>query len=368
MKQKLKNLLQKFDWVLFAAALLLSCFGLVELYSIALSQETISLLNFLKQVFFVGFGMLLLFVFSGVDYRFWEANWRYLYIAGIIFLTMVLVLGQTIRGTKGWFEFGFFNIQPVELIKILLIICLAAYFSKNSSKIKTIKQFIVSGAITFFLVFLVLLQPDFGSSLLLISIWIMSLFIAGFNKKYFFLLISGLIMVFIASWLFFFADYQKDRILTFLNINSSRSDQGYNVHQAMIAIGSGGWKGRGLGFGSQSQLKFLPEAQTDFIFSVIAEELGFFGILLLISLFGVFFFRVLSKISIIKKDFAIFYCLMSMGLIFIEMFINIGMNLGIVPVVGISLPFLSYGGSSVIANFILLGILENIIKKSKDSY
>ena len=150
-----------------------------------------------------------------------------------------------------------------------------------------------------------------------------------------------------------------------MNPTYNSLNQGYNISQAIIAVGSGGVTGRGVGFGSQSQLKFLPEAHTDFIFAVISEELGFMGIVLLLLFYGLFFFSCLAAIRKSKDDFAIFFILGSVGLIFIEMFINIGMNIGLMPVVGIALPFISYGGSSIVASFILIGIIQNIIIKSK---
>jgi rod shape determining protein RodA len=156
--------------------------------------------------------------------------------------------------------------------------------------------------------------------------------------------------------------------MTFINPSENSLNESYNVSQAMIAVGSGGIMGRGVGFGSQSQLKFIPEAQNDFIFAVIAEELGFLGVFLLISFFVVFFIRLVMATRKINNDFGIYFVLGALGLIFIQMFINIGMNIGIFPVVGISLPFVSYGGSAIISNFILLGILQNIITQSKLKY
>jgi rod shape determining protein RodA len=192
--------------------------------------------------------------------------------------------------------------------------------------------------------------------------------ISGFNWKYILSVILIGLFIFISLWFFLFQDYQKDRIMTFINPSENSLNESYNVSQAMIAVGSGGIMGRGVGFGSQSQLKFIPEAQNDFIFAVIAEELGFLGVFLLISFFVVFFIRLVMATRKINNDFGIYFVLGALGLIFIQMFINIGMNIGIFPVVGISLPFVSYGGSAIISNFILLGILQNIITQSKLKY
>lgn len=192
--------------------------------------------------------------------------------------------------------------------------------------------------------------------------------IAGFNKKYFIILAIIIIAGGTSLWFFNFQDYQKQRILTFINPQSDSLVRGYNAIQATIAVGSGQLIGRGVGFGSQSQLKFLPEAQNDFILAVICEELGFLGAMLVFLFYSIFFYRCLTAIRKINNDFGIFFILGAVGLIFIEMFINISMNIGILPIVGISLPFLSYGGSSIISTLIMVGIIESIIIKSKINY
>jgi rod shape determining protein RodA len=357
--------LKNMDWVLFSAVLLLLSFGLVEIYSVALGQDSLNLISFKKQVLFIGIGLFLFFFFTFFDYFNLRSFNTYIYIGGILFLLSVLFFGIEVRGTRGWFSLGSFNIQPVEFIKIVLILFLAKYFSSVSIKINPLKHLIISGLGTFLLAGLVLAQPDFGSSLILFSLWGALVFVVGFKKRYFLIIISIVFVVFASGWLVFFEDYQKQRISTFFNPSFDPLDQGYNVTQAIIAVGSGGIVGRGIGFGSQSQLKFLPESQTDFIFAVISEELGFLGVSLVLLLFTIFFFRSLFILRKINTDFGIFVILGVLVLIFIEMFINIGMNIGILPVVGISLPFISYGGSAIISTLIMAGIMQNIIIKSK---
>jgi len=192
--------------------------------------------------------------------------------------------------------------------------------------------------------------------------------LAGFRKKHIIAICLILTLSLGAGWVFFFEPYQKQRILTFVNPGKDSLDEDYNIIQATIAVGSGRVMGRGIGFGSQSQLKFLPEAQNDFIFAVIAEELGFLGVCLVIFLYSAFFYRIISNIKRVNNDFGIYVLLGIIVLIFIEMFINIGMNIGIVPVVGISLPFVSYGGSAIIASLMMVGIAEGIIIRSKIKY
>ncbi|MFA5643962.1 MAG: FtsW/RodA/SpoVE family cell cycle protein [Patescibacteria group bacterium] len=365
MLNKLKYYFLNFDWIIFSAILLLSLFGLIEIYSIALGQETVSLLNFRKQIIAIVLALISFFTFSFIDYNFFKSFNRIIYGFGIFLLILVLFLGKTVRGTTGWFEIFGFSFQPVEFVKIILIIFLARFFSNSAVKMRPLKSLILSFLGTFGFVFLVLLQPDFGPAIILFSIWFVILILVGFERRYFLLIIIPLILGAFLVWNFYFEPYQKTRISTLLNPGQNSLSGSYNVNQALIAVGSGGIMGRGVGFGSQSQLKFLPEAQNDFIFSVISEELGFLGVSLLLFIYFVLFWRLLSNVSKMKDDFAIFFVLGAMVLIFIEMFINIGMNVGIIPVVGISLPFISYGGSALLAKFTLIGIIQNIIIKSK---
>ncbi|MDD2680829.1 MAG: FtsW/RodA/SpoVE family cell cycle protein [Patescibacteria group bacterium] len=365
---RIKLYLQAFDWLLLAAAVLLSAFGLMEIYSVALGQGDLNLLNFYKQILFVSIGLVLMFIFTFIDYRFLKSIRSYLYVIGALLLVAVLVLGSDIRGTRGWFYIAGFGIQPVEIIKLILLIFLSGYFADLATRVKTLRHFVISALSVGFLVFLVLLQPDFGSALILGAIWLVLVILAGFPRKYLVAIFASALILFVLAWSFFFKPYQKNRVLTFVNPGDNALVEGYNISQAIIAVGSGSWYGKGVGLGSQSQLKFLPEAQNDFIFAVIAEELGFFGVSLVLLFFSLYFSRCLAAVKRLPNDFSTYFVLGAMGLIFIQMFINIGMNIGIMPVVGLSLPFISYGGSSIFLLFILTGIIENIIIKSKINY
>jgi len=368
MLNHLKVYLKNFDWILFAAVFLLVVFGLVEIYSVALGQGSLNLLNFQKQIIMAGVGFFLLFVFALIDSYFLKSLSRYFYLLALIVLSAVLIFGSTIRGTKGWFSLFGFGLQPVEFVKIVLILFLASFFSTLATKVKTARHFLVSALSALILVALVLFQPDFGSALILSAIWLVMIMAAGFDKKYFLIIGLTAVILFVIGWFFLFKDYQKERILNFSNPGANAQESGYNISQAIIAVGSGGLIGKGVGFGSQSQLKFLPEAQTDFIFAVIAEELGFLGVSLVLVFYLIFFIRCFKVLPKINNDFGIYFLIGAGGLIFIQMFINIGMNLGIMPVVGLPLPFISYGGSSLVSLLILVGIIENIIIKSKISY
>ncbi len=368
MFNQIKSQIKNFDWLMLASVLLLICFGLIEIYSVSLGRENADFLNFQKQIYFAVAGIVLLFVFSFIDSYFIRSLSRYLYALGGLILIAVLIFGETIRGTKGWFIWGGFGFQPVELVKIILIVFLSNFFARLSTRVKTVRHFFASALGALFLIALVLLQPDFGSALILGAIWLAMVVAAGFPKKYFVIVGLSLLGVFIAAWLFFFQDYQKQRIMTFLDPSSNSLESGYNISQAIIAVGSGGLTGKGVGFGSQSQLKFLPEAQNDFIFAVIAEELGFLGVVLVLGFFFIFFFRCFRAIRKMNNDYSIYFVIGGASLIFIQMFINIGMNIGIMPVVGLPLPFVSYGGSSLLSLLILVGMLENIVIKAKTSY
>ena len=360
--------LKNFDWILFSAVLLLVCFGLVELYSIALGQGTADLLNFKKQIFFCIIGFALLFFFAFFDYHNLRSFSNYFYLLGILLLLGVLFFGETVHGTRGWFSFGGFSLQPVEFVKISVVLFLARYFSGVSLKANPLKHFVITGGGALIFIILVLAQPDFGSALIIFLLWLSVILLAGYERKYFIAIFLILSILSGLAWSFYFEPYQKQRIMTFLNPTFDPLDQGYNIAQAIIAIGSGGLYGRGIGFGSQSQLKFLPESQTDFIFAVVSEELGFLGVSLTLLFFAIFFYRCLFNLKKINNDFGIFFILGAMSLIFIEMFINISMNIGILPVVGIAFPFLSYGGSAMITNLILVGIVESIIIRAKINY
>ncbi len=355
--------LKRFDWILLSAVILLVCFSLAAIYSITISFETPDFLNFKKQVIFAIVGLILLFIISFLDYRFWRVAASLIYSLAVVLLVVVLFFGQIIHGTKGWFSALGLTFQPVEIAKLALIFSLAVFLSKKD--IKEFKNFLTTGVLTAIMCILVLIQPDFGSALILFLIWFLLVFLVGTKKKFLAAVAGLMILFFIASWFFLFASYQKDRILTFFNPQAAPYDQGYQVQQAIIAVGAGGLMGRGLGFGSQSQLKFIPASQTDFIFAVIAEELGFLGVVLILFFWGVILYRLIRAMSRTKDEFASFFILGISILFFVQVFINIGMNVGLLPVTGIPLPFLSYGGSFLLASLIMIGLVESIIIRSR---
>lgn len=356
------------DWLLNLAVFTLMLIGFSAIYSIALSQDAGDFSIVKKQLVAAVIGIAFFVWISSANYRLLRNYAKIFYVSGLILLGSVLIFGSTIRGTTGWFKILGFQFQPVEFMKIALIITLAAYFSRFSGRLAGVKQIIESGIITAFPVVLTMLQPDFGSAMMLLSIWGVLLLFAGLQKKHLLALAGCFLLLSALSWQFFLVDYQKSRIMTFLQPTADPLGQGYNVNQAIIAIGSGGWIGRGLGFGSQSQLKFLPESQTDFIFAVIAEELGFVGVCIVFFAFGTLFFRMYRQATDTTDDFT-GYLVVGVGtLIFVQFSVNSGMNLGLLPVTGLGLPLVSYGGSSLIVMLTMLGIVQSAAIHNRTSW
>lgn len=365
-----KNFL-RIDWVLFAAAFLLLGLGLAVLYPISYSGNNFSggdTSHFFRQVIFGVFGLALFFVFSFSDYRIFRSMSTMLFLAGIFLLVAVLFFGKIVNGTSGWISFGFFNFQPVEIFKVVIAVVLAKYFSLNVKTIREPRHIFISLVPVAASVALVLFQPDLGSALVLAGAWAGVLLLAGVKKNYLAALVLAGVLLGIFSWNFFLKDYQKQRIEVLVSPASDPRGAGYNVLQSTVAVGSGGLWGKGLGHGSQSQLNFIPEKHTDFIFAVIAEELGFAGVIFVLVLLII----ILMRLFVIARESRDNFGKLLVGavsvIIFIQIVVNIGMNIGIVPVAGIPLPLLSYGGSSLVATFAMLGIAESVWRGSRQRY
>ena len=355
---RLKNFL-KLDKILLAAVFFLLAFGLLAIYSLSFSEKS-SISSFEKQVFYAFIGSGLFFIFSLIDYELWRKYARGLYLIGIALLVLVLLLGRNIRGTSGWFSFGFFNFQPVEAMKLFLILFLAKYFSQRQLNFKNI---LISLFFTLIPVILAAKQPDMGAAMVMVVIWLGMAVGAGIKPRQLAGIILMLLIAGTASWGFFLKGYQKERIEVFLNPQKDPLGSGYNVIQSVIAVGSGGIYGKGLGHGSQSQLNFLPEKHTDFIFAAIAEESGLIGAVLVLALFLVLLYR-LKKTAENARD--LFGSLLAVGLmvlVFFQVLVNVGMNLGVMPVAGLSLPLVSYGGSFLLIIMAALGIVQNVWQK-----
>ncbi|MBI5076867.1 rod shape-determining protein RodA [Candidatus Falkowbacteria bacterium] len=360
MLERATEKLRRFDWPLLIAVFLLFCLGLAAIYSVNLSQSGANFTDFNKQIIFGGIGFIILIVCGLINYSSWRVYSRTLLVAMFLILLLVLFFGSAIRGTKGWFLFGGFGFQPAELAKVVLIIALAKFFCNRFQRFQVAKHILVSVFFCLVLALPIMLQPDFGSAMILFGIWFTLLILTRLKKKYLILLLLIFVVIAAVGWNFALKDYQRERVLVFLNPTHDPFGSGYNVTQSVIAVGSGGWFGRGLGFGSQSQLKFIPEAQTDFIFAVIAEELGLLGVTIVLGLWAIVFWRLFQIAKKARDDFGLFLVLGASTLFFLHAFINIGMNLGIMPVMGISAPFLSYGGSFLIVSMAFIGFTESV--------
>ena len=352
--------LKRLDWVLIVSTLFLVGIGLFSIYSSSLGRG--DFLNFKKQIIFLGLALFLMFLFSFFDWRGLREN-PYLILI-LYFLCLFGLLGlfffaPEIRGIRSWYKFGPLALSPIEFTKIVLIILLAKYFSMRHIEMYRIRHILLSGAYILLPIVLIFPQPDLGQVLILIALSVGVLLISGIKLRHFLILVLCFLLISILSWSFLLMDYQKERILSFL-FPYDPLGVSWSQNQAKIAVGSGGVFGQGLGSGSQTQYGFLPEPQTDFIFSAIAEETGLLGVSVLLFLFSILFWRIM-KIAIDSQTN--FPRLFASGLTIIlvsQTFIHIGMNLGLLPIIGIPLPLISYGGSNLIATFIGLGILQSI--------
>jgi rod shape determining protein RodA len=282
-----------------------------------------------------------------------------LYFLGLALLATVALFGTTVRGTTGWIGLGSFHFQPVELIKLIMAIFLAGFLSKKKSEFGLVVRVAASVILVSVPIFLILLQPDFGSAAIIVGGWIVMLVASDSNKKH--LLALGLIVLVLAggSW-HFLKVYQKERIVALMQPELDPQGSGYNVIQSMVAVGSGGVLGKGIGHGSQSRLNFLPEKHTDFIFAVIAEELGLIGSLAIVALFGLLLFRLKEIARTARDNLGRLLVIGIMATFFLQIFVNIGMNIGLVPVTGVPLPLVSYGGSSLVVMLASIGVAENV--------
>jgi len=357
---RLNDTLVRFDWILLLAVLALTAVGLIVMYGIGVSRPGTGLFPFEKQTVAASIGLVFIGASFFIDYRQLRGFGVLAYVGGALLLIGVLVFGVTIRGTRGWFAIGGLSFQPVEVAKILLVVALSSYLVRFAHKTLPWVAIAGSAVATAGYVGLVLLQPDFGSAIVIVIIWAAMVAFAGISWRA--LCVVGLAAAVAAclAWVFVFQDYQKDRFAAFFDPSRDTRGAAYNVAQARIAIGSGGWFGKGIGEGSQSRLRFLPEAATDFTFAVIGEELGFVGILFILGCFGVLFQRFASIARHAEDDFAVLLAV-GLGAVFlVHIIVNAGMNLGMMPVTGIPIPFLSSASSFIIATYLGLAILESV--------
>ena len=343
---------KKINWFLLIFPVLIFSLGFVTLFSTNLQLATNQL------VFFV-LGVAVYAFVSLVDYRLWGYYWRQLYFVGLIVLLMTYFVGHEVFGSSRWLQIGPFTLQPSEFAKIITLITVSYFISRGDRGIKEVKEVLRIAAFVIPLVLLVLIQPDLGTSIVILLIFVGCLWFGGLKKIYFF--IGALFLgIFSSPFWNLLKDYQKERILVFLNPTLDTLGSGYNVIQSTIAVGSGGLFGRGFGRGTQSHLQFLPVFWTDFIFASFAEEWGFIGVLVLLLIYAAFLVSVLVVGLRTKESFGSVIAVGVFVVFFFQFLVNVGMNLGLMPVTGIPLPLVSYGGSSLLTSAFLLGLVQSV--------
>lgn len=343
--------LHNFDWAIFLIIILILSLGTVTILSVNAQL-------FSTQIVYVLISIVVFFLFSSSDFRIFESLAELLYLVSVFLLVIPIFFGVFSRGAIRWIQIGGLRLQPSELAKPLLIIFSAKFWAVRKFNFKNFFLYLAFISLPFLLVFM---QPDLGSCLAILSIAIGIIFISDINWKQ---LMSLFLIVFFflpLSWPLL-KDYQKERIEHFVNPNLEPLGRGYNVLQSIITIGSGGLLGKGFGQGTQSHLAFLPERHTDFLFASFAEEFGFLGILILLFLYFNLLTKLIKSAKIAKYKFGQNIIVGIFSFIFFQTFINIGMNLGILPVTGITLPLFSYGGSSLISTMVCLGLFESVCR------
>jgi rod shape determining protein RodA len=351
-----------FDLVMFSSSILLLVLGLLMIYSTTLTNPT----NLMpRQLVYSLGGLVIFFVLAFFDYRNLKKSTWWLYLLIVISLVAVWFVGSNIRGSTRWIDLGFFRVQPAEFAKLVMVIIMAKFLDQSGERLKHFRYVVLSAIYMAVPTFLILIEPDLGSALVVFGVWVAMLMISRIKKQHLMVLFVGILILAVSGWFFGLQEYQKERIYTFVNPTKDPRGSGYNVLQSIIAVGSGGLWGRGVGRGLQSQLKFLPERQTDFIFASTAEELGLFGSLFIILMFSIILYRLLITAHRARDNFGMYLSLGIFFMLLIQIVINIGMNIGILPVTGIPLPFLSYGGSSLLTTFAALGLAQSVVARQK---
>ena len=355
-----RRLIKNIDLGLVISMLLLISIGIVAIvsstgiaYGSSFSYIKIQVIAFILGI--IGIVAVLFF-----DYNTFGEMEKIIYAVNILLLVIVLLFGKEVKGSKSWLVIGTFNFQPSEIVKIGFILTFAKQLEKKEAVLNTVKGLAQLMLYMAPILGLILLQPDFGTGLVFVFFTFFMLFAAGLNYKYIFGVITMGIVSVPALWLYYLKPYQKHRILVFLNPELDPLGSGYHVTQSKIAVGSGQFIGKGLFKGTQNNLGFIPERHTDFIFSIIGEEFGLIGSMVIVLLFLWLIMRCMYIAKISKDDYGKFITIGVMAMFLFHVLENIGMTIGIMPVTGIPLPFISYGGSSLLTNMIAIGLVLNV--------
>lgn len=361
----LTNKKSSIDWIAFFAALALCGLGLLTMNSFNGTDPF-----FVRQLIWIAAGVAVFFIASKVDWRFLRNSGVAAALYGVLIvpLMLLLVLGTAVKGAKSWLNFGGLGIEPVEFVKLALIIALAKYFSRRHIEIRNFRHILVSGIYAGIVFILVAIQPDLGGAIIIFLIWLGMVLVSGISWKHLLTVLLVASAAFALLWFVGFHTYQKQRILTFLNPTANIQGAGYNAYQSTVAVGSGQLLGKGIGYGTQSKLRFLPEYQTDFIFAAFSEEWGFFGILIAFALYGLIFWRLLLSAARGASNFETLFAFGVLFYFFAHFLLHVGINMGVLPVTGTTIPFMSYGGSHLLAEFLALGMLSGMNSYSRATH
>ncbi len=357
---------QHFDFWLLGAVALLVIFGITMIRSaIAGNIELIELNLVGRQLIFAVVGFIVILIIASIDYRLWASISQPMYISTVLILAVLFVVGSALFGSARWFDTGVILIQPSELAKIVLIIVLANFFTRHKEEVHEMKWVIRSFLMTMGIVIWIVLQPNLSTAIVMVVLWFALLWASGLRLKHLLLFIGiGILLPFVSYP--FLVDYQQNRIRNFLFPDpEARHGEIYNIQQALISIGSGGWLGQGYGQGAQVQLRFLKVRHSDFIFSAMAHEFGFVGTILVMAILLFVIYRCLRAARLARDTFG---ALISYGvatLIAFQVVVNIGVNLNLLPATGVTLPLVSYGGSSLLSILVGIGLVESIILRHK---
>lgn len=357
--------LRKMDWWIMAAVGYFVAVSILMLRSLP-GEQGVSF--FTKQIIWVTLGVSILFFISTIDWRAIFESQIFVvvfYCVSVLLVVGVLFFGSRVKGASAWFEFGGFSVQPSEIAKLGIMLILARYFSRRHSDIWQLSYVLVPTLYVAGIIVPVFLQPDFGSVVVIFGMFSLLLLFLGLRKRHAIVGVAIILVLLVVAWFGLLKTYQKERILTFFDPSRDVLGAGYNALQAKVAVGSSGFWGKGLGQGTQTQMRFLPEARTDFIFAAYTEEFGLFGALLLFGAFGVFLWRLSYIAERAPNNFSKIFVLIFLLKIYIEMTVNIGGNIGLLPITGIALPFVSYGGSNLMVNCVALGIIQSIYIRSR---
>jgi len=366
MRQEFAANWRHFDFWLIGAVLLLVIFGVTMIRSAVAGNIELSDLNLVqRQMIFAAGGFIVIIMITAIDYRLWSSLSRPMYWITVGILATLGVLGAALYGSARWFDTGVILIQPSEIAKIVLILVLADYFTRYKDRLVSMvwigRSFVYMMGITMW----ILLQPNLSTSIVMMVLWASMLWVSGLQLKHLFAFLgAGLVAPFVAYPLL--EEYQQKRILNFLFPDpNARHGDIYNIQQALIAIGSGGWLGQGYGHGTQVQLRFLKVRWSDFIFSSMSQEFGFVGAALVIGVLAFVIWRCVRAARLAADTFGALICYGVATMIAFQAIVNIGVNLNLMPATGLTLPFVSYGGSSLLSTLMGIGLVESVIMRHR---